>query len=58
MKVAIKKAFTLTRDNGEQVHYSVGIHEMHEKDATHWFTKAHAGDPEAEEVKKPKAKAE
>lgn len=42
MRVYVKKAFRLTRDDHSIVHYGTGIHDMPEKDAEHWYTKAHS----------------
>jgi hypothetical protein len=39
--VEIAKAFTLTRDNGTEKFYPVGLHVMPAEDADHWYTKAH-----------------
>lgn len=42
MRVYVKKAFRLTRDDHSIVPYAVGIHEMPREDAEHWYTKAHS----------------
>jgi hypothetical protein len=39
--VEIAKAFTLTRDNGTEKFYPVGLHVMPAEDADHWYTKTH-----------------
>ena len=61
MKVAISKAFTLNRDDGTSVNYSVGIHDMPEIDAVHWWTKIHTEiekiEAEVEATVKSKTKA-
>lgn len=45
-KVSVVKGFVLTRENTEKVHYPVGVHDMPEEDANHWYTKHHIAGPE------------
>lgn len=57
MKVAVHKAFNLTRQDGVVAHYPMGEHDMPEADAKHWWTAIHAGVlPEVKAEKKDKAK--
>ena len=62
MKVAIKTPFILNRDNGETVRYGLGIHDMPDADANHFWTKLHtANEPTIASIdeaqdKKPKVK--
>lgn len=50
MKVVIHTPFTLTRDNGEKVRYELGVKDIPDADAKHWFAQLHI------EGDKPKAK--
>lgn len=36
----VVKPFKITRDNGKEVAYAVGVQEMPAADATHWFARA------------------
>ncbi|MBC7074667.1 MAG: hypothetical protein H5T98_01065 [Syntrophomonadaceae bacterium] len=58
MKVVVHTPFTLTRDNGEKVRYEMGVKEMPDADAKHWFAQIHIdieGKPKAAPKAAPKA---
>jgi hypothetical protein len=63
-KVAVKVPFTLHRDNGEVVKYGLGIIDMPDVDADHFWTRIHtANEPtiaaiDAAQEKKQKQKAD
>lgn len=55
MKINVQSPFTLTRDDGERVSYKVGIQEVEQWVADHWFVKAHS---EPVDKPEPQAKSE
>ena len=40
--IHVEKPFTLTRDTGERVSFPVGIHEVPDHVADHWYVRAHS----------------
>lgn len=56
MKVQVVKPFTLTHDDGTQQAYGVGVHDVPDIVAEHWYTKLHLA--VEEEVEKVEAKVE
>lgn len=47
MKIQVIKPFTLLHDDGTEQKYAVGVHDVPEIVADHWYTKLHVA---AEEV--------
>lgn len=41
-KILVKTPFRLVRDDGSDQKFGVGVHEVSEKDADHWYTKIHS----------------
>lgn len=41
-KILVKTPFRLVRDDGTDQKFTVGVHEVSQKDADHWYTKIHS----------------
>jgi hypothetical protein len=52
MKAVIHTPITMRRDNGDVVKYGMGVKDIPEADARHWFARLHI-----EQDEKPKSRA-